>query len=306
MSARTELLAEVESLREAVDLPVLIDSTVDVRVRTKLIAGIAITAFITIEQFFRGRTTELAAFVSTGSTHFQDLAPVARKALLARTARNFLATMQRNQSMESDWIAAATSIGRSMTTVATSPLTIAPQSLEWPGSNLQESDIEEVLQILGCRDKAWESLTAVVKRGLREDSAIVLKGLFRLLAKSRHSAAHSAQFATTVTELRTLPRATLLLAFGTDCLASHLALELQRGRLAKMPQASQRVVRFRFVERRGNYWRHIAEGRVQGSRFPTRQDAFAAAMQVAGTQEETVVEVGPAGEPTTWLPAFCP
>lgn len=306
MAARSTLLAEVDSLRKAVDLPILIDTTVDARVRNKLIAGIAITAFISFEQFFRERAGEIAAYISTGSTHYQDLSPAARKTLLLRTGRTFVATLQRGQSTETDWIAAATAVGNSMTSIGSSPLNIAAPTLAWAGSNLQESDIEEVLQILGCVDKPWEALTAVLKRGLRSNTAVPAKDLFKLVAGTRHSAAHSAQPATTVTELRTLPRTVLLLSLATDVLLSHLALEVQRGRLAALPASTHRVARFRYVENRSGHWRHIAENRKKGKRFPTRDDAWSAATQAAGTDEETVVELDAAGDPTTWIPAFCP
>lgn len=306
MSARSELLAEVDSLKRAADLPILIDVTVDPRVRRKLIAGVAITAFITVEQFLRSRSAEIARFVSTGASNYQDLSTAARRALLLRTGRNFVATIQGSHTNESEWIAAATAVGRSMSSVVSSPLDIAGPTLTWAGSNVQEADVEEILQILGCKEKPWESLTVTLKRSLRSDVTIPTRELFTLLARSRHSAAHAAYSATTVTELRTLPRATVLFALAADCLASHLALELQRGRSAAMPSASHRIVRLRFVERKGRHWRHIEEGSTRGKRFSTRNDAWVGATQIAGQREETVVEVDSSGEPINWLPAFCP
>jgi hypothetical protein len=306
MSARSDLLLELDSLRRAVDLPILVDGSVDAPIARRLIAGVSVTAFITVEEFVRRRLEELAAFVSAGSTQFSELSEGVRSLLLIRTARNFHAGIQRKDNNETQRLLLAGTTGRSLLTFGAGSLNVASMTLAWAGSNLQESDVEEVLKILGCKDRHWEALTVVLKRGLRQSRAFPVRDQFDLLARSRHSAAHSALASATVTELRTLPRAASWFCFALDCMASHLALELQRGRAPSIPSTVHTLVKFRYVEKMGAYWRHIGEGQRRGSRYRTRREVWAKARAAARSGEETIVELDSSGLPVDWLPIFCP
>jgi hypothetical protein len=289
-----------------VDLSVLVDSAVAPGVRDRLVAGIAITAFVTLEQFVAARSAELALYVSGGLTRLAELDNAARKTLLVRTGKGLNSQMQRRQMSESDRIAAADSVGRALAGIGTGPLRLAPESLTWIGSNLQASDLEEGLQILGCREKPWEALTMVLSRANRQSPSGSIKASFDTLSTTRHRAAHSAAHATSVTVLRSLPRLVFEVGLAWDCLASHLGYEVRKGRLPSVPNSPQRIVKYRFVERSGRSWRHLAEGRIRGTRATTSADAWADATHVAGQNGETLLELAADGSVERWEPVFCP
>lgn len=306
MAARDLFLTEVETLRRAVDLPILIDPAIPAGVRDRLVAGIAITAFVTLEQFVGERAKELSTFASGGASRLLDLNESGRRVLLQRTSRGFSNQLARPEALEADRISTAQTVGTALMGISTGPLHIAPVALAWTGSNLQVFDVEEGLQILGCPEKPWENLTMVAARSVRQTPSGSLKASFETLASTRHRAAHTAGHATSVTVLRSLPRLVFDVGLAWDCLASHLAYEVRHGRVPAIPNPAQRLVRYRYVERVGTRWRHIAEGKARGTRARTRDDAWTAATQTAARAVETVVELDPRGEPERWLPAFCP
>lgn len=306
MAARDVFLAEVESLRQAVDLSVLHDSTVPAGARDRLIAGIAITAFVTLEWFVGERAKELSAFVSGGASRLNDLDAAARRVLLERTGRGFSSEVARSEVPEVDRIATAQEVGAALVNIGSGALRVAPVALAWTGSNLQTTDVEEGLQILGCPGKPWEALTELGARSARQKPASSLKVSFETLATTRHRAAHSTGHATSVTVLRSLPRLVLDVGLAWDCLASHLAFEVRSGRLAVIPNPVHRLVKYRYVERIGSASRHIAEGKKRGVRAPDTDASWDAAVRLAGTAVETVVQLNRDGEPVRWLPAFCP
>lgn len=299
MTAREKIIREIEGLRQASDLPVLTDITLVEEARRQLIGGIAISAFVALEEFVRERITELSRDGGRIVVAFNELSKEARRGVLERTTRNYRSLLDKPSTSEVDHLLAASGVAKTFASLSQSHLHLSPISLVWSGSNLQKVDVFDLFKVLGLGVSDWYPLNEIARRCECRRAAGERTGdlglAFKQLQDARHAAAHNSNTSVTVTVVRSLPSRLLATVVALDLLLSHAVARLQRA-LKEPPNKIDTLVQLQFIQNRGNYWHSIREGRVKGSRHVTRDEAISSTI----SSDTSIVEVDANGELIWW------
>lgn len=292
--AQVKLHKEIVGLRESSDLPILADHNIGVEARRQMIGGIAISAFVAVEEFVKSRIDEVSS--ESLITHFSELPAGGRKMLLERSVANYRRRFSGAEGEESELLKRAEQLAKTFNTLSGAPLVLSPLVLGWSRSNLQKEDIFDMFQVLGLDVQGWYPLNEVYRRSRpRDRQSVELGPVFEQLVNARHGAAHNSNTEVSVTVVRSLADSVLAICMSVDILLSHAIWRLRVG-LDEVGGSADRVCKISFCEPVKGRFRCIDEGRKKGWRYDTVTEAKAYAL----SRRRTVIELDVRGQVIGW------
>lgn len=256
MSAVDDLLLELGEIDVGVDFLTDPLNPLPPPIGATLSRGLAVRGLVALEQFMRSRGYEW-----THALNQARIAPTAWPGGQAAIQDRLIKTLPRNYS---DLTIAQRGllieeIGRSFGSLTTGTLVSHSIKFSWPGSNVQASDVEAMLSLVGAGDKPWGELTALWSRvDPRYPGNLSAKSLFEDVAKMRHDAAHSAQPLLGLANLGSITRNVRLLSICVDALMSGCLSAIFKGVQPRTVKGSS--IPLRKVIKDGTKWREFNPG----------------------------------------------
>jgi hypothetical protein len=178
--------------------------------------GLAVLVFSTIETFVRERTGEVLRSFTNPALTFADLSPALQRAttLGALDGVRFRLRLQPAADKITWLVQNLAPISGATTNVRG----LSDHSFGYSGSNIDESDVHEILKSFGI-DSPWNQVTSLTSRfGV---AILDAKGEFEEIKKRRHSSAHALTAQVLYADLQNSVRSSLGICLAFDLLLSH-------------------------------------------------------------------------------------
>jgi hypothetical protein len=283
VAAADRLLQRLGKIDEIVDFATTPPPGVPAAVLDHAFRGAAIQGLSDFEQFVRERASEWAAYLTqaripasqlSGGTvpysnrivqtlprRFRDLDNAARPVLVNELAQTLMS-------------------------FSTGSLVGHDLFFSWPGSNIQTSDVETMVILVGLA-KGWSELTAIWKVvDPRFPGNVSAESLVRNFAELRHTAAHDPDAAMDLLSVSTVTRNVKMSALLLDIAISHSLTRAARGNTITPGLASQ--LRVRKLQRDGSKWPEFLPG---GKRAYRRHSVLSVAVSEAAVRAKANDEV---------------
>lgn len=180
--------------------------------------GLAVLVFTTVETFVRERTGEVLRSFTNPSLVFADLAPRLQKAVTLRALEGVRFRLKLQPTADQiPWLVTNLApISGALTNIQG----LSDHSFGYAASNIDESEIEEILKSFGV-DKPWSQMTSLTARfGL---AILDAKADFESIKKRRHSSAHALTGQVLYVDLQNSVRSSLAICLAFDLLLSQSA-----------------------------------------------------------------------------------
>lgn len=233
--------------------------------------GMAVVAFVALEDFIKMRTTESLERISRCGISFLDLPEKMRKAT-THEAFGSIAFQLKIRSPEDRESYAQESAGAIFST-ASENYSLYQHSFGFDSSNISSEAISKFLSAI-CISSAWNKMTELASQ---LDLGLDLKSRFESSARLRHRAAHVPNASVTVGELETLRKNCIAISICFDALLETALNAFERrehGILSGDRALSPGDVMFCKVKHLGGKWKVFPKGANRALRaFTSRRDA---------------------------------
>lgn len=281
MSAVDTLLANIKSFDAALDAASSGKLCTDTE--RMVLRGVAVQSLSVFEDFLLSRAKEWSASITmkrlppSSLPGGADAANEWRARIVDRLPRRF-----RNADSDSQRALLFAEIADSLKSFNQQTVVAHDIFFDWPGSNVQESDIEKAMALLGVKD-AWSELTQLRQRlDPTLPRHLSAKSLFTDVKDNRHLAAHDPNYHLSYISVAAGVRNLKQIAMLVDCLGS-----VATGRILLMQtQSNQPVfqaVKARALRRDGSLWREYTT-LSQSVRAFRRHSDFITGMAESGTR----------------------
>jgi hypothetical protein len=268
MSAVDNLLAHLSAIESA--LQKLSSGSVHTDIERLALRGIAVQALSAFEQFVIDRAEEWSHMINMKRLPPQALpggvlaADEWRSRVVDRLPRRYRNTDNTGRAQLFSEIATSLKSFNEQTVITHNLF------FDWPGSNIQTQDIEDLLRLLGIKD-VWADMTRLWKRldpGLQ--AHVTAKNLFIEVRDTRHSAAHDASYDLAYISAGALIRSLHLMALLFDCIGSVAANQISVN-CSPINSVSQSIC-VRALRKDGLVWREFRSLSQTGRAFRRHQD----------------------------------
>lgn len=242
------------------------------------IRGIAVQGLCALEGFLRNRAKEWVGVLSSKRLPTQaipDGPDQWRNRIVDRLPRRFKNTDEsaRPQLFEE--------LAKSLHSFTGPSLVAHDLFFDWPGSNVQSSDIEGTVSLFGVKN-GWGEMTQLWKKvdpTYPSTSQTSARTLFDEIASTRHRAAHSADLGVGLLNAQSVTRHVLILALLFDCICS-TGVGLMCSQQSPQKTLAGRI-QVRKVKRDGKCWSEFAPDRTSRA-YRRHGDLQAALVQSSG------------------------
>ena len=187
MSSVDELLTKLSDIDKSLDFANSLNA-IDQRSSVEgLMRAACIQSFSVFEQFLKDRAVEWATYLSS-----KRIAPSSLPAETNLYQKRVVNTLPKrfDATPESDRARLVNDLASSLGSFSTNSLIAHDSFFSWKGSNVQEVDIEQIVQLAGVKD-AWSELTSFwSKFDKRKPSNVNAKNLLKEISEMRHLSAH--------------------------------------------------------------------------------------------------------------------
>lgn len=253
MDAKQELFARLEYLDAAVGLPQVIDEGIVPSthngVANLLRKGLGIVAFNILEDYIKNRSKEALKFLSESGILFERLTDSLQRAAITGVLAALSTRAGLLQRAGEDWKALVQDESLKIHSTKNSPFEISPYSFFSINSNINASEIPDLLAAFGIAG-GWGLLKSVsdqIGGGLPD-----LAQAYKNAADRRNRAAHTASFRYDYQWLQGVKNEILAIAASFDILLTARCRQIE-GNLG-IPIADHNIrqaLNFRFLEQNG-------------------------------------------------------
>lgn len=295
MSSVDALLTHLHAVDEAVDFVADPPDGTPHPVLDAILRGAAVQTLAALEDFFRERGVEWSLALTSarldptrlpgGFMPFQD-----RLLKIFPKSYNETDAVQRGQF--------ALRVSKTLTSFSTSAVEAHDLFFGWNGSNLQSSDIADLIQLSGV-PSGWDELTKLWLRVENRQPGQSASSLFRQITDLRHPAAHQPQPVLPLANMQTLTRNARLTALLVDSTVSVSFLSFMRGQGAVKNLGNS--VQIRRIEQDGAKWAEFSpKVKRAKKRYASLADAIVEAAPRAKSAGELLIAYDKTGVVVDW------
>lgn len=218
-------------------------------------SGLAISAFVILEDYLKNRIGEIIENIKSSSISFSSIHEELRVAttLEALAGLNYRATNLKKNG--DDWI---TFVQNETTRIASSRkkrYKLSKYSLGWNKPNVEADDICRWLKIFRVTG-GWATIEKITSKA---GVALIAPDVFyRKVSSRRHEAAHKPDADSLLTDLIQFTKDAKALALAYDVLLSKSLSEINRGNKALITGSKKlddNDIKFRFIIQEHRYWK---------------------------------------------------
>lgn len=259
MAAADRLISRLNELDSVVDFTST-TTQLPQNVRDHALRGVAIQGLSTFELFVRERGLEWAAHLTNARIPATRLAG----GTVSYSDRIVKTLPRRFQDLEDkDRHQLVDDLSQTLASFSTGSLVGHDLFFAWTGSNIQTSDIDEMVKLLGA-ERGWGDLTAIWKIvDPRFPGNTSAESTMRSFASLRHTMAHNADAPVDPISISAVTRSVRLIALLVDVCVSEAIACVCRGE--PIPSKVGSTITVRAIRRDGKNWPETAPG-VQRAR----------------------------------------
>jgi len=272
VSAVDDLLAHLSAVDEMVDFAGISPSSASPNILEGILCGAAIRTFSAVEEFFRQRAKEWAAYITT-SRWSPLIFPNGMILFQNRLVSTFPVSFGRADLASRTQLSGE--IGKTFISMNSSYVEGHHLLFGWTGSNVKAKDVEDILVMVGIK-KSWNSLTNLWQR---VDAGFPMGGnaraILNLVAEARHTAAHEVSPILNATQMRSVTRQARMIALLFDAAVSTALGAISAG---KDPDTVLQSLKIRRIEFIAGKWAEFGVPQKKALRkFDSQQDAMVSA-----------------------------
>ena len=261
-----------------------------------------ISAFTSVEDFIRVRTSELLACVSRTVVRFELLPDGLKQAATSDAMRAAYEQGRLAKKRGDDPLPTIQRAAAEIASTGSGPLLISKYGLGYSGSNLAKDDVSAILRCLQVAD-AWREIDTIA--GRCGATSLSLEEAYGNGHKLRNSAAHDPGANIQPSDLQSFCNEAFSVALGFDILGSRAARMLRLGDpyvLGGTRVKLASAIKIRFLEERIKGYAVISEGAMKAHRIVANlEDAWKLAIAKATPDGEPIVSCDKAGRPIDWM-----
>jgi RiboL-PSP-HEPN len=263
MSAKSELLARLQYVNSALNLPTLIDNGIVPNehngVANLLRKGLAIVAFNILEDFIKNKSIESLNFLSTSRIQFANLTESLKVSSItgALNSLNYHSGILKKDGI-SDWKTIVQDEALKIHSTKNNVFELSKYTLVYSGSNVSHDEVNEFIKAFGIPG-GWTLLKSISDKiggGLPD-----LAQAYKNAANRRNSSAHEANFEYNHVWLANLKNEILAIAASLDIVITARCRQVQANPAMKLDDHNiQDALNFRFLEQFNSIYketRHI-------------------------------------------------
>jgi len=283
MAAVDALLVRLEQIDAAVDFANVPGNTAPKPVLDLSARAAAVHGLASFEQFLRERGAEWASHLTAARISASQMpgGPMEASDRLVKTfPRRFRELDVAGRP------ALVQTLAQTLSSLSVGTFVAHDLLFSWPGSNVQASDVEAMIQLVGY-ERGWSELSAVwAKLDRRKPPSASAESILTAFAQLRHTIAHDVDSIPSPLDVSALTRNVKLIAMLVDVLVSRAIYLTCAGRPVVKGAAESIVVRR--VERVRGSWHEYGP---KATRAYRRHPSLAVAMASAGLRARANGEV---------------
>ncbi|MEQ0564945.1 hypothetical protein ABJI51_38210 [Amycolatopsis sp. NEAU-NG30] len=302
--ARQNFIERIESVRDAVQQPWLIDGPLGDAVHNRraglLRNSLMVVAFTSLEDFLRNRTSELLNHISRTVVGFSQLPNKLRTSATIGAVRSGLFQATLASKTGSDPIALIQGVAESVASTMKGALQLSPYSLGYTGSNVTVDEVYSILAALNINDPWTEMSDFAARCGF---GSLPLKQAYETLQINRNTAAHDVRASIQPNDLTSFSNEALAIAMSFDLVASRAARLLNEGNSALLTAKNklQSSIAIRFIDESAGKYREKPEKASRAVKVSSDvEEAWRLAIGRSTSTHEAVVLRGSKGLPVDW------
>lgn len=228
--------------------------------------GLAVVAFACLEHFLKNRAAELMGKIGSSGLHFASLPARMQKAATIDVIDAIKYQSELVRRAGGDQIDYIKSFANPIASYDSAKFSLVPLSLGHSKANLGKDDVKELLKTFDISD-GWGQMALLA--GRIGSGALGLDSSFQTAATRRHIAAHNPQANCPLIDLRSFIEQSRSIAATFDLLASQATILILNSHTWTGP-LDHNCVKLRFLDKTGDYWREMLEGKLKPIRKAKR------------------------------------
>jgi hypothetical protein len=301
---RSALIKRLRLVDEAVDHELLVDkgiTSTEHNQRARMLrSGLMISAFTSMEDYIRARTSELLICVSRTVLRFEDLPAELQRASTTEAMRAAYDQARMIKRRGEDPLPMIRQAAADIASTGNKPLSLSKYGLGYSGSNLGAEEVSAILGSLQIAD-CWREIDKIAARC--GAAGLALREAYQNGHALRNAAAHDPGANIQPSDIQAFCSQAFSIALGFDILGSRAARLLRMGDslvLGTKIQLSDKI-KIRFLEERQKGYANIPEGAKSAFRvIQNIDDAWISAFKSATPGYEPIVFRDKAGRPIDW------
>lgn len=304
MSAKSELLARLEYVNAAVNLPTLIDNGIIPNehngVANLLRKGLAIVAFNILEDFIKNKSIESLNFLSASRIQFNDLTEHLKISSItgALNSLNYHSGILKKDGV-SDWKTIVQDEALKIHSTKNNVFELSKYTLVYSGSNVSPDEINDFIKAFGING-GWAFLKTISDKiggGLPD-----LSQAYKNAASRRHSSAHAANFQYNHAWLANLKNEIIAIAASLDIAITARCRQVTANPALKLDAHNiQDALNFRFLEQfNGAYKETVHINGRSRKNWPNLTDAINHLQPALARRKEFLIILNSLGRIEDW------
>jgi len=217
--------------------------------------GLAITAFVILEDFLKTRIGEIFEGIKFHSVPFASLYDEIKVATTLNAIDSIKSRAIYLKRSGKDWLTFIQQETHKISSTSTSRYRLSNYSLGWDKSNVRSDDISLWLKILRI-EGGWQTIQKITSKA--EVTLVSPESIYQAAIERRHSAAHDPASDALYTDLTQFTNDAKAISLAFDTLVTKVLTEINKPNLLLLSgnkKISDSDIDFRFIINDGIYWR---------------------------------------------------
>lgn len=221
--------------------------------------GLAITAFIILEDFLKNRIGEILEGINFNSVPFTSLYDEIKVASTLNALDSISSRANYLRRNGQDWLTFIQKETQKISSTSKSKVKLSKYSIGWDRSNIGSDDIPKWLKIFRV-EGGWQTIQKITTKA--EVTLVAPETVFRSSAERRHSAAHDPSSDSLLSDLMQFTKEAKAISLGFDALITKGLTEINKPNLELLTgirKINESDIEFRFILKVGRYWKEYKD-----------------------------------------------